>query len=540
MSINEESARKVINFLLEEDIDDFNRWLPEIENFNYDQIVNLLKGEKDYLYPIKNKNAFNKLVMKFDNFEKLISKWYQKEENYKYLKQLWLKYICIEDIREFIKKDTNDIKLINFLEKNKINYSDWPKEVKEEFKNCVKRTIGSYIHEEDIKKALNEEHLLFSNVMKTMDETYENFKNGFKNVGEQVQKKFEQNYSSIMKSVVTGLLGLVAFKIQSTASERIDYKLTKKSLVNQIIKHVPYLKDAKTIAKDIIEQKINPDNGIINWGIGLFLDEDKKLIDGSTYLGISSENYQNKIISIDLTEKGNETISMGKKISAIFKSNMVCGLVAFGSLLNLGYSAIEFQQISDIIKTIAGKKYKNSLNGIKKSFEEHLKELDLNGDPKYYLSKISYIKGNIENDKKRLIDLISDIEADIKLLEKKKNDSILGLISSIVFGGVAAIGTFGACGIRSGIYALSTICNIVSGSLDVSNISKCNENLEELEKIRKDAELQKEIIEKKLNEINLKIKQKDFAFPQFYQEYEDVIQKENKYANDYLLKRNYF
>ena len=59
-----------------------------IEEFNSEQIGNLLKGERNYEYPIKNKDIFINLVLKFDNFEAITLKWYQKEENYKYLKQL--------------------------------------------------------------------------------------------------------------------------------------------------------------------------------------------------------------------------------------------------------------------------------------------------------------------------------------------------------------------------------------------------------------------------------------------------------------------
>ena len=110
------SARKIIDYLLEDDIDDFSRWLPFIEEFNSEQIENLLKGERNYEYPIKNKDIFINLVLKFDNFEAITLKWYQKEENYKYLKQLWLKYICIEDIRLMLKTDKNDQKQLDLLE----------------------------------------------------------------------------------------------------------------------------------------------------------------------------------------------------------------------------------------------------------------------------------------------------------------------------------------------------------------------------------------------------------------------------------------
>jgi len=84
---------------------------------------NLLRGKRDYEYPVKNKDIFINLVRKFDNFEAITLNWYQKEGNFKYLKQLWLKYIAIEDIRILLKDDKNDEKLINYLESKEINYS---------------------------------------------------------------------------------------------------------------------------------------------------------------------------------------------------------------------------------------------------------------------------------------------------------------------------------------------------------------------------------------------------------------------------------
>ena len=46
MSFNEESARKIIDYLLEDDIDDYNRWLPCIEEFNSEQLEKLLNGQR--------------------------------------------------------------------------------------------------------------------------------------------------------------------------------------------------------------------------------------------------------------------------------------------------------------------------------------------------------------------------------------------------------------------------------------------------------------------------------------------------------------
>ena len=540
MSFNEESARKIINYLLEDDIDDFSRWLPFIEDFNSEQIENLLKGKRDYEYPVKNKDIFINLVLKFDNFEAITLKWYQKEENFKYLKQLWLKYIAIEDIRILLKDDKNDEKLINYLESKEINYSEWPKEVKDEFKKFAKRTVGSAIHEEDFKKKLNEEHSLFNNAFKSITELKGYFVKLFENIDKKAQEKFEKNSNSLIFSIVGGLIGTVATQLISQAKERIDYKCFEHFLVKQIQEYAIDKCDAKKIAADIINSNVCPSNGILNWAASDYFHIG--LDDGTSNFSLNNSfNFREEIkMTLNLEGKENETISLGKKISTVFKSNLVCGLVAIASFANLGLTAYKFHKISKLTETVAGKEYRNKLDEIKKNFEDHLNELDLTGNSNYYLAKINYVRSNIESDLKELEKLIVNIEADIKLFKMEKKGSIGGLLVSILFGGCAAAGSIVATGgLSTGLYITSLLSNIVSGTGNAINIKKCISSIEELEQVKKEAEEEKKIMEQKLDELKLKGKQKDLYFPDYYKLFEEITQKQNKQVQNYILNKNY-
>lgn len=55
MSLEEKSKREIIEYLLKDDIYDYKRWIPIIKKFNSKQIENLIKGDKDCEYPVKNK-----------------------------------------------------------------------------------------------------------------------------------------------------------------------------------------------------------------------------------------------------------------------------------------------------------------------------------------------------------------------------------------------------------------------------------------------------------------------------------------------------
>ena len=234
MSFNEKAARKIIMFLLENDVYDFKRWVPLIKKFNSEQIQKLFQGERDYNYTAKNKAVFDNLVLKFDNFATILSKWYEKEENYQYIKQLWLNYICIEDINEEIEKNLSEEKLTSFLESKNINYSKWPEEVKKEFKEAVQEAIGTYIHEEEIKKKLNEEHSGLKKCLDSVNNLMKSFTNIFADTDKEAQKIFEKNYSSIKLGIVGGLFSFIGSNIFSYAKEAINSKALKRFLIDQI------------------------------------------------------------------------------------------------------------------------------------------------------------------------------------------------------------------------------------------------------------------------------------------------------------------
>ena len=534
MSFNEKAARNIINFLLNDDTYDFKKWIPFIKKFNSEQIQNLFKGVKDYKYPVKNRDVFERLVLKFDNFESLLSKWYEKEENYKYLKQLWLKYIAIEDINEEMLNDLSEDKLTNFLESNNVNYSKWPEEVKKEFKEAIQEAIGTCIHEEEMKKKLNEEHSGLKKCFDIMNKLVNSLKNIFENTDKEAQKIFEANSSFIKTSIVGGLFSLIGASFFSESKSAINAKALKKLLIEQIQGYDISKVDAKKIANDIIKSNCYSDNNYLIWRVGY--SDKYSLFDYSDIDGQTFHNSINADLELDLNS-GSNSLPFRKKISAILKSEMVCRIVAIASFINLGFSVIEFNEISSLTEEIAGKEYRKQFNDIKEKFRDHLNELDLTNDCHKIKEKIIYVKNNIENDKKLLVDLITKIKADILLLERKRNESIISLIASFALGGGSILGTFLTSGGVSLGYAASTIFNIISGGINTKNISNCSVTIEELKKIQKEAEEEEKKIQKKIEELDLRLKQKELVFPTVYQDLENILQKQNKKLDNYIMNR---
>ena len=532
MSFNEKAARKIIMFLLEDDVYDFKRWVPLIKKFNSEQIQKLFQGERDYNYTAKNKAVFDNLVLKFDNFATILSKWYEKEENYQYIKQLWLNYICIEDINEEIEKNLSEEKLTSFLESKNINYSKWPEEVKKEFKEAVQEAIGTYIHEEEIKKKLNEEHSGLKKCLDSVNNLMKSFTNIFADTDKEAQKIFEKNYSSIKLGIVGGLFSFIGSNIFSYAKEAINSKALKRFLIDQIQGYDICKFVAKKIANDIMKKNCCP-NDLINWRVGNgddWFDFDE--IDGTTY-----HNCIDKDLQIDLSEMNSDTLSIGKKISAAFKSKMVCLLTALASFINLGFSAYEFYTISNLTETIAGKEYQKNFDEIKQQFKAHLNKLDLTDNSYGIKAKLIYVKNNIENDKEKLVNLIKEIKADIKLLERHKKDSFISLAFSALFGGGSILGGILTSGGTSLIYSLSTVFNLISGGININNISICNRSIEELEAIKKQAEEEEKIMQEEIKKLDLKLKQKEFDFPTHYEDCDNIFQKQKRKMDNYMMNR---
>ena len=108
----DEAARIIIRKFLENDINQFKKWLGQIDKFNAEQIEELLKGNINYQYPVKNQENFKLLIYKFENYQNLISEWYTKENYHQYLIELWKNYISIEELKCI----NNDAELSDYLE----------------------------------------------------------------------------------------------------------------------------------------------------------------------------------------------------------------------------------------------------------------------------------------------------------------------------------------------------------------------------------------------------------------------------------------
>jgi len=154
---NEQKAREVINFLLLNDINLYKKLVPEINRLNSEAIEMLFNGEINYDYNIKNKGILKKLLDKFENFQILLEQWYKDKKYYEYLKILWIKYPCIEDL-----KGRNMQEIEEIMKSFSIEFKSWPQDIKDNFKELINQTTDTRIIE--LKKEIEKNYPLINNI----------------------------------------------------------------------------------------------------------------------------------------------------------------------------------------------------------------------------------------------------------------------------------------------------------------------------------------------------------------------------------------
>lgn len=336
---DEQKARDLVDILLKNDISIYRKLLPEVQNLDSESFKNLFEGADDYDFQVKNKKLFTKLSIKFNNFQVLLEEWYHDSKYYEYLKELWTRYPCIENLR-----DKDDKSFEDMLKSYKINYSNWPEEIKYEFKTLVSNTQDTRAYE--LKNLIEDKFSQLNNVLEELIV----FRNTMKNQGEEAQIYTKNSQNLIMNIISTIVIPIGAYFGKKSIDEK-EIKAAKKIISSKCLSQ----KEADFISKDFINL-IEKDKctGCYN-----YIDKNKNL----HKLNIKCKN--GKI----------DNLCLGKKFKAFFKCKMVCGLHAALSFLNLGWSVYELTQTYKGFNEI--KNYKIRLEEIISLFNIHKKEIGI-------------------------------------------------------------------------------------------------------------------------------------------------------------------
>ena len=207
------NAKKLVNtFLSEEKSDKYNKFAKVVNKFRKNDFYKLLNGEinienDDYeiddlcfRYKIEDKENFKFLILKFLNFQIILSEWYEDKTKHEYLKGLWKIYPIMYKLHDLNEEDL-EIKL------REINYSKWNEKDKNTFKQCISNSpeIKAIQISNFIKNDINDFNLFLENMMNYKSclnkyEKMENYGNKLYNYTKQFLKNFLKKKGKIEDS----------------------------------------------------------------------------------------------------------------------------------------------------------------------------------------------------------------------------------------------------------------------------------------------------------------------------------------------------
>ncbi len=475
LSFDEGKARELVYFLLESDTNIFKKLIPDVKSLNSEAFEKLFQGipykknndEKDgYDYNVRNKKMFERLLDKFDNFYVILDSWYKDEKYHQYLKEIWKKYISIENLRG---KDDRELEKIFKL--NHIDDSNWPEDIKEEFKILIRSTKDTRVIK--LKNIINNEFSEFNIIIEKLIV----FKETIKDIPD------INNYEINSENIINNMLNEVIIPIAwCSSNEKGGIHINnnsleipeKKELSNQLLEQIKGQK----------EYNQNPPKDTIN-----------ELKDKCT---------DKKIDNLDISQK----------VKSFLKNKWVCSLHAVLSFLNLGYNIYELTQTYKSLSDL--KEFKKRLIAIKTNFSMHQKEIGiLPDDFEKSVKKINEVFDKIQQDQKELQNLIKDILMSIKYQEVQQEKATSGLISSIALGTFGIVGGFVTSNGGAVVYGMSTIANIISTVISGVNLLKSKDIVKDLNIVLDEAKNLNKEIQEEIDKLIIKIKIRMEEKPKF-------------------------
>ena len=453
MNINIEKAKQVSIMLLQKDIKIYNNLIPLIEKMDNDSFENLFLGNKDYDYKIKS-FQFKLLLSKFNNYRLILYQWYESEDKYGYLEQLWLKNVSLESLSD---KDNSQIE--NFLGKLKINFKYWSNDSKNDLFMVIAQS-----NDTDYKKVEN----FFKNMPKDIgivlsygkgcsDELMK------KNAKEGAEKVGERGDEEGVKEIGDKILDVGVFVVQNILNVGKHFLPIIKTFIKKYI-NIPFKEATSYIANNINHFKSNLISQLNNKKFQALT-----VISSLVNLGLSIRDY---IQVTNLMEK------------------------------------IKKEEFSKRIKKI-----KTNFYSHKKNFIEELKNADII-NYEIIISKYNFF---FKSYFKELNDIITAIQKYIETVNYNKGKSIGKVVFGILEFGFCLTAAILTDGIALPLlYGSCAIINEVATMLNGVDIALLKDLEKELKEYLEEAENTKKIFLYEVKQINEMLNENEKAKPLYW------------------------
>ena len=452
-------ARKLVKLLLAEDTL-YKQALNYVILFTDEQFENLFKGNLDYKkFPYQNihdKTQFEKLLLKFEDFNDVLYEFYKDENTYDNLIRVWKSKICISAL-----SDLSDFELEELL--NKYNLTD----INDFITECL-LIINNSTNKKavDIRNYLKDEFIDFYSLIQVSNDYKEEFN----------KTKMES------KEIIT------------TNLDNIVHKLIEKSM--------PLVKDyiAEKFPNLNILSKIELKSGMLTKLKTALLD------------GIKGDISQfPKGINFNTVQKLVNLFQNGDDVSKLFNAEQVGPWVTLAtSFLNLATNVKTYYD--DIIEyEETNRKYTNKLEELHEEFERLKKQIGTLDLDNYEESMATIIQtGKKMNSIKQQISVvIEDLDKEEKKTKEKKTGSIIGTVASTAVGAVGLT----IAGLATGGFIMAPligagVANAITCGVNVKKLIMLKQQLntfrqtkmKEVEKF-KEIDAQIEILNKKCEQI---------------------------------------
>ena len=168
-NFDEEKARNLVKYLLENDISIYKDLILVVDDLSSYDFQKLFEGNFEHNYSSKNQTQLKRLSHKFDNFYYILINCYKKQNLYDYLKELWIYYPYIDDLKNMKDKKKISSKLSSTLP----NYSSWPNNIQQDLITAIVGT--EYLSNKEIKEKIKDESVEIDKILTKLATIQKNF-----------------------------------------------------------------------------------------------------------------------------------------------------------------------------------------------------------------------------------------------------------------------------------------------------------------------------------------------------------------------------
>ena len=506
-----EQKRKFAIFLVSSDINIFKRHLEEVRQLSDEEFNELFEGNTDFNFNVNNKKQFKQLVQKFEDNNDLIQDFYNKEEYYSCVLQIWRK-----NILQKLKGANNKNEQEQILIDNNIDTSKWDEEFRNDFQSIINTKPIKDLAER-MKNYIEADYGNFDELIKTANKCKNRVKKSEKNHCNMVfGANLNTSMNRIFKEFVPKFLKNITNEIENIPS------LFKKKEKEKAIDEVKSKMLSSTEEEKLIDEikKIYEESETEKNDLGSFFDVNKEFEQLNNLSQKFNEEHPDDEFNalLDLEDESTENnglkfegLKFEEKANAVFSNKMIKHAILGISLANATYSVLHCTNTLMNYKLFS-QEFRERLDSIKKNFEKHQSNVKLIPDDiDEAIQQVIKCGQDFNQDLEDIEELINDINSAIKGVKNERNSSILNLIGS---SGGLLIGLFGFAVTKGddrfeyATASLADVLAIAANSTDIAFQSKLLNDyanfLEEAKKIKENINEEIDKLRKKFKELSVK------------------------------------